>query len=46
MNWLADSKPSFPGDFSGIVYAQIYQNVVGRSCPHDAPPFGEQILYR
>ncbi len=24
MNWLADSKPSFPGDFSEIVYAQIY----------------------
>jgi hypothetical protein len=24
MNWLADSKPSFPADFSEIVYAQIY----------------------
>ena len=37
-----DSQPIFRKLFTH----RFTQNVVGHSCPHGAPPFAEQILYR
>jgi len=32
MNWLGDSKPNFPAEISGILYAQSYATGVKGTC--------------